>query len=70
MKLVVFAATCEIWLNEVPFVDRSIRYAVSTSELSLQLRLIVVAPVAVAVRLDGAAGGGSVVATAMFDHPE
>ena len=64
---VVFAFRVAISAKVTPSVDCSTLKAVSLKALSVQARLIRLEETVVAVRLEGAAGTGSVVAVAAFE---
>ena len=61
------SATCE---KLTPLVERSTRKPVSLVALSVHARLMRLVETAVAVRFDGAAGGGWVVAEAVLENEE
>jgi hypothetical protein len=66
---VTFAPTVTICENDEPFVERWRLKPVSFVVLSVHLRLIWAREIAVAMRLEGAAGGPAGVALAWFELP-
>ena len=64
-----FAPTVAICENDEPFVERWRLKPVSFAALSVHLRLIWVRETAVAMRLEGAAGGPAGVALTWFELP-